>query len=68
MKNMPSSVIDTMIYDEASSKLRIVFVSGAIYEYKKVPAVVFTAMKNASSKGTYLNRHIKGKYSFKKIS
>lgn len=68
MKNKPSSVIDTMVYDEKASALRVVFVSGYVYEYKKVPAIVFTSLKKASSKGTYLNRHIKGKYSFKKIN
>jgi len=64
---MPSSVIANMIYDAASSTLRIVFVSGAVYEYRKVPAAIYSAMKTAKSKGTYLNRHIKPNYSYKKI-
>jgi hypothetical protein len=64
---MPSSVIANMIYDAASSTLRVVFVSGAIYEYRKVPAAIYSAMKTARSKGTYLNQHIKPNFAFKKI-
>jgi hypothetical protein len=64
---MPSSVIDMMIYDETSTTLRVIFISGAVYEYKKVPAAIFNAMKKATSKGNYLNTHIKGNYRFKKI-
>jgi hypothetical protein len=64
---MPSSVIAKMSYDPASNTLRVIFVSGMIYDYKKVPERVYLAMKNAPSKGTYLNQHIKGTYAFRKI-
>ena len=64
---MPSSVIANMIYDAASATLRVVFVSGAVYEYRKVPAAIYNAMKTSKSKGTYLNQYIKPNYSFKKI-
>jgi hypothetical protein len=43
-------------------------VSGMVYEYKDVPEEVFNAFKTSGSKGTYLNRHIKGHYAFKKVS
>lgn len=39
-----------------------------IYDYKNVPEKVYKAMKTASSKGTYLNQHIKGKYDYKKVN
>ena len=64
---MPSSVIANMVYEPGSSTLRVRFLSGAVYEYKKVPETVYNAMKAAFSKGTYLNKHIKGNYPFKKI-
>ena len=64
---MPSSVIAHMVYEAASATLRVIFVSGAVYEYKKVPASVYDEMKSAFSKGVYLNKHIKGNYPFKKI-
>jgi len=50
-----------------STTLRVVFVSGKVYDYKKVPLEVYKAMKNAASKGNYLNRHIKGNYDYKKL-
>jgi len=65
---MPSSVVASMTYDPVSSTLRVRFVSGMVYDYKKVPEEVFKKMKSASSKGTFLNQHIKGNYEFEKIS
>ena len=64
---MPSSVIANMSYDAGSCTLRIKFVSGMIYDYKNVPERIYNDMKISASKGTYLNRHIKGRYAFEKI-
>jgi hypothetical protein len=65
---MPSSVIAKMSYDPASTTLRVIFVSGMVYEYRNVPESVYQAMKNAPSKGTFLNQHIKGTFDFRKIN
>jgi len=56
-----------MDYDPGTKTLRIIFVSGMIYDYKNVPASIYKAMKSSGSKGTYLNRHIKNNYEFEKI-
>ena len=64
---MPSSVVRAMHYDPPSKILRIVYVSGMIYDYKDVPERVYKAMKQSGSKGTFLNTRIKGKYEFEKI-
>jgi len=64
---MPSSVVSAVIYNNASSTMRVIFVSGAIYDYKNVPKKIYHAMKTSDSKGTYLNQHIKGNYEFEKI-
>ncbi|HKB43771.1 MAG TPA: KTSC domain-containing protein [Chitinophagaceae bacterium] len=64
---MPSSVVSAVIYDHVSSTMRVIFVSGAIYDYKNVPEKVYHEMKTSGSKGTYLNQHIKGNYEFEKI-
>jgi hypothetical protein len=64
---MPSSVVANMSYDPASSTLRVRFISGQVYEYEKVPEGVYREMKNATSKGTYLNQRIKSFYTFKKV-
>ena len=65
---MPSSVIAYMNYFPESSTLRIIYTTGEIYDYLKVPAAIYEAMKKAASKGKYLNQIIKGHYSFKKLT
>lgn len=61
---MPSSVIASFTYDAGNETLRIVFVSGKIYEYKKVPVTIYRAMKASFSKGIYFNKHIRDRYPF----
>ena len=64
---MPSSVVAAIRYDEKTSKLRIIFQSGSIYDYLKVPENVYNEMRKASSKGEFLNKEIKPNYEFEKI-
>jgi hypothetical protein len=65
---MPSTVISSMHYYPTTSTLRVIFVSGMVYDYKNVPEKIYKEMKTASSKGAYLNQHIKGAYDYKKIN
>lgn len=65
---MPSMVISGFKYDVDTQVLRIYFVSGMVYDYKNVPHHVYDAMTKAFSKGTYLNRYIKGHYDFEKVN
>ena len=64
---MPSSVVAGMHYDKESSTLRIIYVSGDIYDYLEVPEKKYKAMKTSTSKGAYLNQHIKPDHSFIKV-
>jgi hypothetical protein len=64
---MPSSVIKHFRYDATKLILRVLFVSGIRYDYINVPKAIFDQMRNASSKGKFLNDKIKGKYSYIKI-
>ena len=64
---MPSSVVANFSYDIQKSLLRVVFISGTVYDYLDVPESVYQAMQSAGSKGTYLNLHVKGSYDFKKV-
>ena len=64
---MTSSVVAAIRYDEKTSKLRIIFQSGSIYDYLKVPGEVYNQMKKSSSKGEFLNKEIKPNYDFEKI-
>ena len=65
---MPSTVVSAFFYDSLSSTLRVIFTSGLVYDYINVPPTVFEAMKNSTSKGKYLNQHVKGHYAFRKIN
>ena len=64
---MPSSVISAIAYDASTETLRVTYVSGIAYNYKKVPAAVHQELKSVVNKGTYLNFHIKGKYEHQRV-
>jgi hypothetical protein len=65
---MPSTAIKSFHYNAAQSTLRVIFISGMIYDYKDVPEKVYQAMKAAQSKGAYLNQYIKNNYEFIKVN
>jgi len=64
---MPSSVVRAIKYDAPSHTLRVVYVSGNIYDYLEVPETVYKKMRTAESKGEFLNTRIKGHYAFQRI-
>lgn len=64
---MPSSVVAHIHYYPETKVLRITFVSGLIYDYLDVPEKIYRAMKSSGSKGTYLNKYIKGAFHFEKV-
>ncbi|QRR00486.1 KTSC domain-containing protein [Dyadobacter sandarakinus] len=64
---MPSSVVAHFSYDEETGTLRIRYVSGMVYDYRKVPLEVYRAMRDAPSKGIFLNTFIKDQYDFEKV-
>jgi len=66
-ETMPSTVIKSFQYDPKSQTLRIIFLSGNVYEYHNVPEKVFLKMEAYKSKGTFLNRFVKGNYEYSKI-
>ncbi|HET6766478.1 MAG TPA: KTSC domain-containing protein [Chitinophagaceae bacterium] len=64
---MPSSVVAAIKYDAPASTLRVIYVSGSVYDYKDVPEKVYKQMKEAFSKGEFLNKQIKPNYAFEKV-
>jgi hypothetical protein len=64
---MPSSVIQTIAYETAHSRLTVTFVSGRVYEYYLVPPSVAESFRAAPSKGTFFNRHIRDQYTCREI-
>jgi hypothetical protein len=65
---MPSTVIASMNYDPDTQILSVTYVSGSVYNYKNVPKEEYELMRTSGAKGIYLNKNIKGKYAFEKVS
>ena len=61
MERIPveSSNVASVGYDVASSTLEIEFKNGTIYQYSGVSENEYSGLMSASSKGSYLNQHIK---------
>ena len=61
---MPSSVIQSFVYDKEEQRLVVRFVSGKVYTYDDVPAVIVDGFRAAASKGTYFNDVIRDRFPF----
>lgn len=59
-----SSNVAGFSYSEASKVLTVEFNSGSRYDYYDVPEHIFEGMKDADSKGKYLNANVKGHYRY----
>jgi hypothetical protein len=64
---MPSSVVHSYEYFSETEILRIVYQSGAVYDYLKVSQSIFDQFRAFQSKGTFLNKVIKKKFKYVKI-
>lgn len=63
---MPSQAIESYAYDQSRSELTVTFATGRCYVYSLVPSDAFVAFEAASSKGAFLNRHIRDRFPFRK--
>jgi len=62
-----SSSLSEVGYDPSEQRLEIRFRSGGTYEYYNVPAHVYEALLNASSKGSYFQRRIRNRYRTRRV-
>lgn len=62
-----SSNLSSVGYDAQSATLEVAFHNGGIYQYYGVPALTHAALLAASSHGSYLAHHIKGRYRYRKV-
>ena len=67
MHYVDSSNVEAIGYDEAAQELHVQFLSGGTYVYHGVPQDVYDDLMAAPSKGSYLNRMIKGNYEYSKM-
>lgn len=63
MIRVSSSAIAAIGYDESTMRMQIRFNGGHTYTFCRVPLNVFNGLLRASSKGSYYDTHIKGRYS-----
>lgn len=61
-----SSQVDSIEYFADDKKMRVVFKTGATYDYFNVPKDVYERAEQAESIGKFINSEIKGKYEYKK--
>ncbi|SEW48630.1 KTSC domain-containing protein [Chryseobacterium wanjuense] len=64
---MPSSVINHYLYFPETEILRIIYQSGAVYDYLDVPQEIFDRFRSVQSKGRFLNYVIKPKFKYRKV-
>lgn len=51
----------------SNSNLYIEYKSGSLYEYKDVPEQLYEGLKNAESKGKFINTQIKNQFNYNRI-
>ena len=59
---MPSTVIRSINYESALSRLTVTFTTGRIYDYFAVPQNIADAFRSSFSKGAYFNENIRDKF------
>jgi hypothetical protein len=62
MTPVRSSAIEAVGYDSASGWMRVRFTGGNEYDFVGVPEGAYRGLMSASSKGSYYNDHIRGRY------
>lgn len=66
MVYIDSANLDQVGYDNDEMELHVIFKDGSHYVYRNVPDGIYEELLNAPSKGSYLNREIKGAYEYEK--
>lgn len=65
--DIQSSNLKSADYNTETEVLTIVFNSGGVYEYEKVPWMMFTKFRKAQSQGSFFNKNIARAYNYKKV-
>lgn len=65
---MPSAVIAGYDYDAETETLTVRYQTGKVYQYLDVPEKVYRDMRSTLYKGYFLNREIKGHYTFTDVT
>jgi hypothetical protein len=57
-----STAIASADYNPETARLTIWFASGTAYSFYRVPERIFHGLRQASSKGSYYNSYIRGRF------
>ena len=63
-----SSCMQAIAYSSSSSKLKVRFHTGVVYQYDHVPSHVFRDLREADSQGSFFHHYIKNIYSSSLVS
>lgn len=63
-----STTLTTVAYDADRELLQLGFRDQAVYHYFDVPSDVYEDLMRASSKGSYFNRAIRGRFVYARVS
>jgi len=66
--SVESTALSTVAYEEARELLQVEFCSRLVYRYFGVPAAVYQALLEATSKGNYFNQTIRGQFPYCLVS
>lgn len=66
-QRVSSSNIRSIGYEVGTGTLEVEFNNGGVYQYFNVPEATYSALMRASSKGAYLNDHVKERYRCRKV-
>ncbi len=67
MTPVDSSNIEAVGYDASNRELYVRFLNNRTYAYSEVPAELHEELLRAPSKGSFLNRAIKGAYAYREL-
>ena len=67
LKEVTSSTIKAVGYDESIKLLVVEFIKGGKYTYNNVPKNVYEDFMNAESQGKYFAQNIKQTYQYSKV-
>jgi len=62
MIRVSSDAISAVGYDQETRRMRIRFTSGNSYDFCRVPLEIYERLMRSSSKGSFYNDHIRGRY------
>lgn len=66
-RELSSSVIARVAYDETSNTLNVEFRNGGVYQYYEIPPDVYEELVQAESAGVYFAQNIRDVYRFARV-